>query len=79
MLPLLVGGARDLPARQQTMRAAIDWSERLLDPDTRALFRRLAVFAGGWDLGAAEDVAGWDAIDSGSVIDLLAILVEQSL
>jgi predicted ATPase/class 3 adenylate cyclase len=75
-LPLLTGGARDLPARQQTLRAAISWSHDLLDPAERALFRRLAVFAGGWTLEAAEAVCG---PPSGDVLDLLASLVEKSL
>ncbi|MGI8549837.1 MAG: ATP-binding protein [Dehalococcoidia bacterium] len=53
-LKLLTGGARDLPERQQTLRGAIDWSYDLLDPDEQTLFRRLAVFAGGCTLEAAE-------------------------
>jgi hypothetical protein len=57
-LPLLTGGARDLPERQQTMRAAISWSYDLLDERTQALFRRLAVFVGGWTLEAAASVCG---------------------
>ena len=56
-LPLLVGGPRDLPGRQQTLRATVDWSYHLLRPAEQALFRRLAVFAGGCTLEAAEAVA----------------------
>jgi non-specific serine/threonine protein kinase len=56
-LPLLTGGARDLPARQQTLRNAIAWSYDLLDPEEQTLFRRLAVFADGVSFEAAEAVA----------------------
>ncbi len=69
---LLTGGARDLPARQQALEATIDWSHDLLDADGQRLFRRLSVFAGGWTLEAAEDVAGAD-------IDGLESLVTKSL
>lgn len=55
-LPVLVGGARDLPARQQTLRNTIDWSYDLLDEREKVLFRRLAVFVGGFTLDAAEEV-----------------------
>jgi predicted ATPase/DNA-binding XRE family transcriptional regulator len=55
-LALLTGGARDRPARQQTLRAAIDWSYGLLNGHEQRLFRRLAVFVDGWTLGAAEAV-----------------------
>ncbi len=55
-LKLLTGGARDLPARQQTLRNAIDWSYNLLVRGEKALFRRLAVFVGGCTLEAAEAV-----------------------
>jgi predicted ATPase/DNA-binding XRE family transcriptional regulator len=57
-LRLLRGGARDAPARQQTMRATIAWSHDLLSVEQQALFRRLAGFAGGFTADAAEAVAG---------------------
>ena len=51
---LLTGGAMDAPERHRTLRAAIEWSHDLLEPDEQAFFRRLSVFAGGWSLEAAE-------------------------
>src|SRR5205807_4638345 len=56
MFRLLTGGSRTALPRQQTLRALIDWSYDLLSPSERALFRRLAVFAGGWTLEVAEAV-----------------------
>ena len=76
-LGFLTGGARDLPERQRTLRNTIDWSHGLLGEDERALFARLGVFSGGFDLQAAEDVCG-SADDpsaaSGRVPDVLEAL-----
>jgi predicted ATPase/class 3 adenylate cyclase len=78
-LAMLTGGARDLPARQQTLRGAIDWSYDLLDEPDRRLFARLAVFAGGSSLAEAEIVGG-PASDLGrEVLDGLLSLTEKSL
>lgn len=76
-LPLLTGGAHDLPARQQTMRATIDWSHALLAPAERLLFRTLAVFAGGFTLDAAESVVGPNP--PLHVLEGVTSLVDQSL
>ena len=55
-LHFLTSGARDLPARQQTLRKTIVWSYNLLNEEEQILFRRLAVFVGGWTVDAAEAV-----------------------
>ena len=78
-LAVLTGGPRDLPARQQTLRAAISWSHDLLDERDRAVFRRVSVFAGGWTLDAAESVCGDDGGDPLATIDALSSLVDKSL
>lgn len=80
-LPVLAGGARDLPERQQTLRRTVAWSHDLLDPGEQALFRRLSVFAGGCGLEAAEAVCGPVAVESGDgdVLEGLAALVDNSL
>jgi predicted ATPase/class 3 adenylate cyclase len=71
-LPLLAGPSRDAPARQRTLRSAIEWSHELLEPDEQQLFGRLAVFAGSFALDAAETVCDAE-------LDLLESLVEKSL
>jgi predicted ATPase/DNA-binding CsgD family transcriptional regulator len=71
-LGLLAGGDRDLPARHQALRNTLDWSYDLLTDDERLLFRRIAVFAGGFTLDAAEAVCGAD-------LDHLSALVDNSL
>jgi predicted ATPase/class 3 adenylate cyclase/DNA-binding SARP family transcriptional activator/Flp pilus assembly protein TadD len=78
-LPLLTGGARDLPARQRTLRDTIAWSYDLLSEDEKLLFRRLAVFVGGWTIEAAEQVCSEAGETEIEVVDGLASLVEQSL
>ncbi|HEY3674981.1 MAG TPA: helix-turn-helix domain-containing protein [Candidatus Tumulicola sp.] len=76
---VLSRGSRSAPARQQTMQAAIAWSYDLLDASERALFRRLAIFAGGWRLDAAEAVCAGTGLDESGIVDALASLVEKSL
>jgi predicted ATPase len=72
-LDVLVGGARDLPTRQQTLRATLDWSFTLLDADAQRLLTRLAVFAGGFGLADVEAVTGEDPMEP------LSTLVEAGI
>jgi non-specific serine/threonine protein kinase len=76
-LRLLTSGSRDLPERQQTMRAAVAWSDDLLEEGERRVFYRLSVFAGGCTVDAAEAVCGGEAATE--VLDALEALVESSL
>ncbi len=76
---LLTGGSRTALPRQQTLRALIDWSYDLLSAPEKALFRRLAVFVGGWTLEAAEAVCAGDEFESYEVLDLLTDIVDKSL
>jgi predicted ATPase/DNA-binding SARP family transcriptional activator len=71
-LPLLTGGPRDAPQRQRTLRATIDWSHDLLHREQREMFARLAIFAGGCTLGAAETVCA-------AHVDTMQALVDRSL
>ncbi len=73
---LLTGGSRTAVRRQQTLRASVDWSHELLSEPEQALFRRLAVFLGGFDLDAAQAVAGGERYQ---VLDQLTLLVDKSL
>ncbi|HEY1346762.1 MAG TPA: DUF4062 domain-containing protein [Streptosporangiaceae bacterium] len=76
---VLAGGPRGAAERHQTLRATIDWSFQLLSGAEQILLARLAVFAGGATLEAAEAVCGGEDIDTGAVFELLAGLVAQSL
>jgi predicted ATPase/class 3 adenylate cyclase len=78
-LPLLTGGARDLPERQRTLRGAIAWSYDLLDEPERRLFRRLAVFVGGCTVDAAEAIGAVDGEPGVDIFDGIASLVDKSL
>ena len=76
---LLTGWSRDLPDRQRTMRATLDWSHDLLSGPERALFRSLSVFSGGFTLEAVEAVGSAEEIDAEDALEPLGRLVEQSL
>jgi predicted ATPase/DNA-binding CsgD family transcriptional regulator/Tfp pilus assembly protein PilF len=75
---LLASGDRTAPPRQQTLRAAVDWSYELLTEPEQVLLRRLAVFSG-WNLEMAEQVCAGDVIPPDQVLDLLAALIDKSL
>ena len=75
-LHVLTGGARDLPARQRTMRETVAWSHDLLTPAAAALFRRLAVFSGGCSLASVDPVCG---PVGGDALDIMSVLVDHSL
>ncbi len=76
---LLTGGGRVVLERQQTLRALVDWSYDLLHDNERVLFDRLCVFAGGFDLEAAEKVCSTEPLSSDDILDLVASLVDKSL
>ena len=78
-LQLLTGGARDLPQRQQTLRAAIDWSYDLLSPGEQRLFQRLSVFAGGCNLEGIEAVCDTQGDLGLNLLDGMASMVDKSL
>ena len=87
-LKLLKGGAKDLPARQQTMRGTIEWSYNLLEEEEKILFRRLAVFAGGFSVETAEAICDRcalieseipDADSNIEILDIITSLVDKNL
>ena len=78
-LPLLTGGARDLPARQQTVRNTVGWSYDLLDTDEQALLRQLGVFVGGASLDAIEAVVSKDRDLERDLLAVLSSLVDKHL
>jgi predicted ATPase/DNA-binding CsgD family transcriptional regulator len=78
-LALLVRGPRTSPARQQTLRATVEWSYELLLPAERTLFRRLAAFGSSFSLESAEEIGSSGEIGRAEVLELLANLVDKSL
>jgi predicted ATPase/class 3 adenylate cyclase len=78
-LRLLTGGSRTALERQQTLRAAVDWSHALLSDEERVLLRRLSVFAGGFTLEPCEEVCSGGAVARVDTLDLLSALVGKSL
>ncbi len=91
-LKLLTGGSNDLPERQRTMRSTIRWSYDLLTPNEQILFRRLAIFVGGFSIEAAESVGSWhlaknskeqcfssEGQPSAEILDLINALIDNNL
>ncbi len=78
-LDLLTAGYRESAPRQQTLRGALDWSYQLLSGEEQLVFRRLAVFSGGWTLGMAESICSGGDIAAQEVVRLLSLLSEKSL
>ena len=78
-LDLLAGGSRTGPRRHSGLATAVDWSHQLLDPAEQAVFRRLAVLVGGFDLAAARSVCAGGGIGPREVFPLLCALEEKSL
>ncbi|WP_246477540.1 ATP-binding protein [Actinokineospora xionganensis] len=78
-LPLLTAGPRTAPQRQQTLRATIDWSHELCTEDEQALWARASVFAGSFDVSAAESVCAGAGVDSADVLDLVDALLDKSV
>jgi predicted ATPase len=76
---VLTARSHAAPTRQQTLTATLEWSHDLLEADERTLFRRLAVFSGGFDLEAAESVCADDDLEPAAIADVLARLIEKSL
>jgi predicted ATPase/DNA-binding CsgD family transcriptional regulator len=76
---LLTSGARNAPARQQTLRALVDWSWDLCSEPERTLWARASVFAGGLELDGAEQVCADDTLPAESILDLVASLVDKSV
>ena len=76
---LLTGGSRTVQPRQQTLRAALDWSHDLLSKPEQTLLRRLSVFAGGFTLEAVEGICAGPELDAAQALDLLAQLVDKSM
>ena len=78
-LGLLTRGSRARPARQQTLRASIEWSYELCSRAERLLWARLSVFAGGFELDAAEGICADHRLAAGQVLELLAALAGKSI